>query len=106
MTTATPTKLRNGEWGARTVRKITDGEIIEIRTRGGKTWQARVVKVVWSGEGTWIAATKSADGYVSAKRDARGYVTDRAHAEGYCGYPCPVTGRKCCPKNGPCHDCQ
>lgn len=24
----------------------------------------------------------------------------------YCGYPCPVSGRKCCPANGPCHDCQ
>lgn len=24
---------------------------------------------------------------------------------GYCYYPCPVTGRKCCPENGPCHDC-
>ena len=24
----------------------------------------------------------------------------------YCGYPCPVTGRKCCPSNGPCHDCE
>ena len=24
----------------------------------------------------------------------------------YCGYPCPVSGRKCCAKNGPCHDCQ
>lgn len=24
----------------------------------------------------------------------------------YCYYPCPVTGRKCCPENGPCHDCQ
>lgn len=23
----------------------------------------------------------------------------------YCGYPCPVSGKKCCPKNGPCHDC-
>ena len=24
----------------------------------------------------------------------------------YCGYPCPVTNRLCCPRNGPCHDCQ
>lgn len=24
----------------------------------------------------------------------------------YCGYPCPVTGRKCCPAHGPCHDCE
>lgn len=24
----------------------------------------------------------------------------------YCGYPCPVTNRKCCAANGPCHDCE
>jgi hypothetical protein len=24
----------------------------------------------------------------------------------YCGFPCPVTKRRCCAKNGPCHDCR
>jgi hypothetical protein len=45
-------------------------------------------------------------GYVPAVRNSRGYVTERGHYEGYCGYNCPVTGRKCCPENGPCHDCE
>jgi len=26
--------------------------------------------------------------------------------EDYCWHDCPVTGLKCCPTNGPCHDCQ
>lgn len=36
-----------------------------------------------------------------------GTVADRRtdHTSQYCGYPCPVTGLKCCPENGPCHDC-
>lgn len=37
-------------------------------------------------------------GTVAAQRQRR----DSA----YCYYPCPVTGRKCCPENGPCHDCE
>ena len=49
---------------------------------------------------------ESSGGYVPAVRNGRGYVTERGHYEGYCGYPCPVTGRKCCPENGPCHDCE
>lgn len=48
--------------------------------------------------------TESAD-YTPAQRDRRGYVVERGHHDGYCGYPCPVTGRRCCPANGPCHDC-
>lgn len=51
-------------------------------------------------------AAKSSNGYTPAVRNSRGYVEQRGHAEGYCGYDCPVTGLKCCPKNGPCHDCQ
>lgn len=57
----------------------------------------------------WVDAgmvSESSGGYVPAVRNSRGYVTDRGHYEGYCGYPCPVTGRKCCPKFGPCHDCE
>lgn len=51
-------------------------------------------------------ASRKNNNYVPAKRDSRGYVTERGHYVGYCGYPCPVTGMKCCPKNGPCHDCE
>lgn len=107
MITATPTKLRSGEWGAKTNDAVAVGDEVEIRTKAGKTWTARVSKVIWTGNGVSIVATEktSRNGYIPAKRNSRGYVEERGHYEGYCGYPCPVTGSKCCPANGPCHDC-
>lgn len=105
MINATPTKLRSGDWGAKVQGRVRKGDSIQITTRAGKSWTATVAKVVWSGNGVAIVATQSRSGYTPAVRDARGYVTERGHYDGYCGYPCPVTGRKCCPANGPCHDC-
>lgn len=111
MIQASPTKLRDGSWGARAQSAdVRAGDTVEITTRSGKRWTATVSRVLWSGDGVAIVATESNDrparnGYVRAKRDSRGYVTERGHYEGYCGYPCPVSGRKCCPANGPCHDC-
>lgn len=103
-TPATPTKLKNGSWGCRVAGNVSAGQIVTIRTKAGKAWDAKISKVVWSGNGVSICATCSAD-YTPAVRDSRGYVTERGHHDGYCGYPCPVTGRRCTPKNGPCHDC-
>jgi len=55
---ATPTKLKNGDWGARVASSnVREGDIVRITTRGGKTWEAEVLKVVWSGEGVSICAT-------------------------------------------------
>jgi len=109
MVTATPTKLRSGDWGAKTNGAVDVGDTVEIRTKAGKTWTARVSKVVWTGNDVSIVAmekTTGSGGYTPAKRNARGYVEERGHHEGYCGYNCPVTRRKCCPENGPCHDCE
>lgn len=108
ITKATPTKLRNGDWGARVNSdSVREGDTIEITTKGGKSWTATVSNVIWTGDGVAIVTTESKNrsGYTPAKRDARGYVVERGHYEGYCGYPCPVSGHKCCPANGPCHDC-
>ena len=104
-TTATPTKLRSGDWGCRVNGDAREGQIVTIRTSKGKTWAAKIAKVIWSGNGVSICATCSAD-YTPAKRNSRGYVEQRGHHDGYCGYLCPVTGRKCTPANGPCHDCE
>lgn len=46
---ATPTKLRNGAWGARTQGHPDTGETITITTRSGKTWDATVTRVLWTG---------------------------------------------------------
>ena len=103
-TKATPAKLRSGDWGAKVHGECQPGDVITITTKAGKSWDATVRKVIWSGDGVSIVATERR-GYVPAVRDSRGYVRDRGHYEGYCGYPCPVSKRKCCPANGPCHDC-
>lgn len=57
---ATPTKLRNGDWGARVASSnVREGDIVRITTRGGKSWEAEVMKVIWRGEGVSICATSS-----------------------------------------------
>jgi hypothetical protein len=104
---ASPTKLKSGAWGARVKSdSVEKGDPIKVTTKSGKSWTTYVSRVVWSGNGVSIVSTsKTGLGYTPAVRNARGYVVERGHYDGYCGYPCPVTGRKCCPKNGPCHDC-
>ena len=106
MVTASPAKLQNGSWGARVTGTVRAGDSITIKTAAGKSWVAVVEKVIWNGNGVSIVATKSSSDYTPAVRNSRGYVTQRGHEAGYCGYPCPVTGKKCCSKNGQCHDCQ
>lgn len=105
-TQGTPTRLHSGEWGAKVHGSVNKGDRVTITTRAGKSWDTTVRKVVWSGDGVSICATEPRrNGYTPARRNNRGYVIDRGHYDGYCGYPCPVSGRKCCPANGPCHDC-
>lgn len=106
---ASPAKLRDGSWGAKVQGSVSVGDTINITTKAGKSWTATVQKVVWTGDGVSLVATASSGGnkggYTPAVRNSRGYVDQRGHYDGYCGYNCPVTGRKCCPANGPCHDC-
>jgi hypothetical protein len=103
---ASPTKLRSGGWGARVDGSCGEGDRIQVTTKGGKSWDASVRRVVWSGNGVSIVETQTLrSGCTPAIRDKAGYVVERGRHEGYCGHPCPVSGLKCCPKNGPCHDC-
>jgi hypothetical protein len=100
--TASPAKLKNGSWGARVRGDVTEGDTITITTRGGKSWDARVTKVVWSGEGVAVCATESLD-RAPARTSRSRY--GRYERSGACGYPCPVSGRRCT-SSDPCHDCQ
>lgn len=62
LTAAKPTKLRSGDWGATVDSEtIQVGEIVQITTRAGKSWEARVTRVVWTGKGVAICATESLD---------------------------------------------
>jgi len=61
--TATPTKLRTGDWGARVPNEhIEEGDLVVITTKAGKSWTAVVEKVVWKGNGIAICATESRSG--------------------------------------------
>lgn len=58
MKTATPTKLRNGTWGARVRGNVNAGETVTIATKAGASWQARIERVLWVGDGVSICATE------------------------------------------------
>lgn len=58
--TATPTKLRDGTWGARVQGTVQSGDRITITTRAGKSWTAVIARVVWTGQGVSLVATGSA----------------------------------------------
>ena len=69
--TATPTKLRSGAWGAKVSGDVREGDVVTIRTRAGKSWQARIERVVWTGEGVSICATASLDRAPAARTTRR-----------------------------------
>ena len=73
--TATPAKLRDGSWGARVTGAVAPGDVVTITTRAGKTWQARIMRVVWTGEGVTLCATSSLDDG-PPRRAARRYRQD------------------------------
>lgn len=58
-TPATPAKLRDGTWGARVQGTARRGQQITITTRRGKSWDATVQRVLWSGDGVTLVATAS-----------------------------------------------
>jgi len=71
MHTASPIKLRNGNWGARVTGTVNVGDEITITTRAGRNWQTLVERIVWSGtsrDGTPAAIVAT----VSAQRSAYG----------------------------------
>ncbi len=104
--TASPTKLRDGSWGANVPSdNVSVGDIITVSTRSGKSWDAEITHILWIGNSKYgkhkvsICATKSIE-----RRPAQS--SGGSYEPEYCYYPCPVSGRKCCSANGPCHDCE
>ncbi len=96
---ASPKKLRSGAWGASAkTSDISVGDVVTITTRAGKTWDAEVTQVIWSGACSWskngssILATRSLDRPCREKSSSRYCSTTRARTEapkGWspCGYP-------------------
>lgn len=53
--TTTYTKLRNGKWGIRSTTEVKDGQLVTVTTRAGVEKQETVGRVLWSGDGVWLA---------------------------------------------------
>lgn len=73
---ASPTKLRDGSWGARVRGYPAQGDTIQITTKAGKTWTATAKKVLWTDGAVSIVATSSNDGTRTRKPARRGCITD------------------------------
>jgi hypothetical protein len=59
MLSATPSKLRDGSWGARVAGAVKPGDTIQISAKSGKTWDAVVSRVVWTDGNVTLVATQS-----------------------------------------------
>ena len=66
--TGRPTKLRDGTWGATVEGTAQVGSAVLITTSSGKSWTAEVTRVVWTGSGRTIVATRSLDRPVTSGR--------------------------------------
>jgi hypothetical protein len=58
---ATPKKLKNGRWGATVHGAVQAGDTVTITTRAGKSWEARVDRVLWTDGAVSICATTGSD---------------------------------------------
>ncbi len=56
---ASPIKLYSGEWGARVSGAASIGDIVTITTRGGKSWDARVIAVQHASGDATVCSTES-----------------------------------------------
>lgn len=88
---ATPTKLRNGDWGARVTGAVSSGDTITITTKSGKSWTATVDRVFWTnGDVTIVSTRKSA--HRTSRPTSRRNWTPRDHEDcltfGPCGPSC------------------
>jgi hypothetical protein len=81
---ATPTKLRSGEWGAKTTFPVVAGQVITIRSKAGKEWTAHVGKVIWSGDGVHIMSTEKAQGGTPRMGAGHGQAAKVAGYSSYC----------------------
>lgn len=99
------TKLKSGDWGVRVEgQTVTVNQVVTIRKKDGTTKQETVQRVIWTGNGVQLCAIAATPSHRVTTARSSGY--QRSGGGEYCGYPCPVTGRKCCAANGPCHDCE
>lgn len=100
---ATYTKLKDGTWGIRSTSKISDGQTVTVTKKSGESKRETVGKVIWTGNGVWLATVAGSSSPATSGSRRSGYSGGSSE---YCGGICPVSGERCCSRNGPCHDCQ
>jgi hypothetical protein len=86
---ATPMLLRSGAWGVRVQGIVKPGAVVTVTTKGGKSWSAMIERVLWSGDGMSICATR--------RQTAKACTSQRDSADGRCDD---------CIDNGDCGDMQ
>lgn len=104
----TYTKLKDGSWGIRgTTSEIRAGSTVTVVKKSGERKTETVGKVLWTGDGIALATVGGASsrGMCTERQADAGYARGRQVRSDCCGYPCPVSGRRCTPSD-PCHDCQ
>ena len=80
--TANPKKLRDGSWGAVTRNRVPRvGDLIEIHTKAGKVWMARVEAVLWDNGQQAIVKTSSV-----RSGSSTGYTRKKTSKWCECGY--------------------
>ncbi len=55
---ATYTKLKTGNWGVRSTEEIRVGQVVHVTKKDGSGKDETIDKVVWSGNGVWLAAIR------------------------------------------------
>lgn len=97
------TKLKSGNWGIRSTTAIAAGQTVTVTKRDGGTKLETVERVVWSGNGVWLAAiaqraqSSTSSRYAGRERMGSGH-----------GYAAPVAGySRYCTDNSSCgcYDC-
>lgn len=110
MVSATPVKLKSGAWGARTTTPVSVGDSIQITTRAGKSWIARVSAVIASGAGWCLVATSSggttqhSSGRDSAGHSIRSGASYRHGITAPGWRACPMCGSRECARAWNPHD--
>lgn len=92
----TYTKLKSGAWGARSTEEIKAGQAITVTKKSGESKQETVEKVVWSGNGVWLAALRSSQAAPSTGRGRSSGYARGTRAPG--GRRCPNCGSSECAK--------
>lgn len=91
---ASPTKLRNGSWGAKTSADVSVGDIVTISTRAGKSWDARVTHVIWTGKSKYSAGQVSICATERVESRPAPTYSSISHGGGNCSRCCQTATRR------------